>query len=92
MTGGTVMVTLLTQPQCRLCDDAKAVLDRLGEDFSLAVTTVDIGSPQGQVLAERGAVLFSPGVLLDGEAFSYGRLSERKLRRELTRRLATSPR
>lgn len=35
----------------------------------------------------KGGLLFPPGVLIDGEPFSYGRLSERKLRRELDRRL-----
>jgi hypothetical protein len=30
--------------------------------------------------------VFPPGVFLNGEPFSYGRLSERKLRRELDRR------
>ena len=34
----------------------------------------------------RHRVPFPPGVLIDGEAFSYGRLSERKLRRELAAR------
>jgi len=29
-------------------------------------------------------VLFAPGVLLDGHPFSFGRLSERKLRKALT--------
>ncbi len=32
-------------------------------------------------------MLFPPGIFLDGEPFSYGRPSERKLRRELERRL-----
>ena len=44
-------------------------------------------SLEGQVLAERSGVLFPPGIFLDGEPFSYGRLSERKLRRELEQRL-----
>lgn len=30
-------------------------------------------------------MLFAPGVLLDGTMFSYGRLSERRLRRHLDR-------
>ncbi len=82
-----VVVTLLTQSQCKFCDHAKATLARLGQEFSLKVTAVDIGSAQGQKLAEQGAVPFPPGVFLDGQPFSYGRLSERKLRRELTSRL-----
>ena len=40
-----------------------------------------------QRLATQGGLLFPPGILIDGEPFSYGRLSERKLRRELDRLL-----
>ena len=50
------------------------------------VREVDLTSAEGQRLATTVGVLFAPGVLLDGEAFSYGRLSERKLRRALDRR------
>lgn len=76
-------VTLLTKPDCGLCDDAKAVLERLQSEFPLHIETIDIGSHGGQALAMQAGVLFPPGVLLDGVPFSYGRLSERKLRREL---------
>ena len=79
-------VLLLTQENCASCDQAKEILDRLSAEYSFSVSTVDLGSPEGQALAERGGILFPPGVLLDGEPFSYGRLSERKLRRELEAR------
>jgi hypothetical protein len=32
--------------------------------------------------------MFTPGVLIEGEPFSYGRLSERKLRRSVSTRAA----
>ncbi len=79
-------VLLLTQANCASCDQAKEILDRLAVEYSFSVSTVDLGSPEGQALAERGGILFPPGVLLDGGPFSYGRLSERKLRRELEAR------
>lgn len=81
-----VDVTLLTQENCAFCDQAKDTLDRLSREYAISVSTLDLGSPEGQVLAWRGGVMFPPGVFLDGEPFSYGRLSERKLRRELDRR------
>jgi hypothetical protein len=60
------------------------------------VTSLDIDSDEGRRLAADRGVLFPPGILLDREAFSYGRPSEKKLRRELERRasggLARSPR
>lgn len=82
-----VDVTLLTQSACGFCDDAKAVLDRLSAEFPLEIREIDLASPEGQRLAVAGGIMFPPGILLDGEAFAYGRPSERKLRRELERRL-----
>lgn len=85
-----VEITLLTQEQCRFCDLAKEVLNRVGRDYPLRLREVDLATPEGQRMATAVGVLFAPGVLLDGEAFSYGRLSERKLRRELGRRSSTT--
>ncbi|MGH3434781.1 MAG: glutaredoxin family protein [Thermocrispum sp.] len=81
-----VEVTLLTQNACGFCGQAKQVLARIGQEHPLRVTEVDLASDEGQRLAARAGVLFAPGVLLDGEPFSFGRLSERKLRRTLAKR------
>ena len=81
-----IVVTLLTQTECAFCRHAKDVLARLSEDYPLTVTEVDLGSVEGQGLAVEHGVLFAPGLLLDGEGFGYGRISERKLRRTLARR------
>jgi Glutaredoxin-like domain (DUF836) len=81
-----IKVLLLTQEHCSLCDHAKQVLERLAADYPLKITTLDLACPEGRALAERGRIPFPPGVFLDGEPFSYGRLSQRKLRRELDRR------
>jgi len=67
------------------------VLDRLADDYPLQITVQEVASPEGRALAADGGILFPPGVLLDGEPFSYGRLSERKLRRELDRRQQPTP-
>lgn len=82
---GAVSVTLLSAPNCELCDHAKGVLARVGKDHALAVEVISVESPQGQELAAAHPIAFPPGVLLDGRPFSYGRLSERKLRAELER-------
>jgi glutaredoxin len=83
-----IRVELLTQEQCAFCDQAKRVLDRLAREFPLAVATRDLASTEGRALAEQGGVMFPPGLFVEGEPFSYGRVSERKLRRELRRRVA----
>lgn len=80
-------VLLLTRDACTFCDRAKEVLGRLSSDYAISVRIVDMDSPEGEDLVERGGVMFPPGILLDGEPFSFGRPSERKLRRELEQRL-----
>jgi hypothetical protein len=85
MTRTTVEVTVLTQPDCRFCELAAEILARVGQDHPLSVRQVDLDSPDGRDLAARHGVLFAPGILLDKRIFSYGRLSERRLRRHLTR-------
>ena len=79
-------VLLLTQDNCAFCEQAKDILARLSTEYPLTVATLDLNSAEGQELAMRSGVLFPPGIFLDGEAFSYGRPSERKMRREIERR------
>lgn len=81
-----VGITLLTQTDCRLCEHAKDVLTRVGQDHPLEVEEVDLGSDRGRELAARAGVMFAPGVLVDGAPFGFGRLSERKLRKKLATR------
>lgn len=80
-------VLILTQERCDLCERAREVVGKLAEEYPLRLRALDLDSDRGRELAERGGVLFAPGVFVGGEPFSYGRLSERKLRRELKRRL-----
>lgn len=82
----TIEVLLLTQDDCAFCVQARAVLERLADEYPLAIRTRELDSPEGQELAARGGIFFAPGIFIDGEAFSYGRPSERRLRRELRRR------
>lgn len=84
----TIEVLLLTQEHCTYCDQAKELFKRLAAEYPIAVSALDLGSPEGRALAEGSGVLFPPGIFLDGEAFTYGRASERKLRRELERRVS----
>lgn len=79
-------VTLLTKSDCSLCEHAKQALARLEAEGLVETAVIDIGSEAGARLAAGAGMAFPPAVLLDGQPFCYGRLSERKLRRELTRR------
>jgi hypothetical protein len=83
-----VDITLLTQTSCAMCELARGILARLREEYPLSVSEVDLRSDEGRRLAADAGVMFAPGILVDGRPFSYGRLSERKLRRLLDRRAA----
>lgn len=77
---------LLTREDCGFCELARDILERVSHEYWLSYSMLAWDGLQGQALALQGGLLFPPGVLIDGEPFSYGRLSERKLRRELDRR------
>jgi glutaredoxin len=76
-------VLLLTKEDCHFCEQAKEVLARLGGDYDLRVREVALESEEGRSLALRSGAPFPPVIFLDDEPFSYGRLSERKLRKAL---------
>jgi glutaredoxin len=76
-------VVLLTKEDCHFCDHAKDVLVRLRDEYDLRVREVVLESEEGRRLARESAAPFPPVVFLDGVTFSYGRLSERKLRKAL---------
>jgi glutaredoxin len=83
-------ITLLTQDDCAFCDQAKTVLNRLSDQHLLEIHEIRLDSAHGRALAVQHAVLFAPGVLLNGAMFSHGRLSEKKLRRALEHLPASS--
>jgi thiol-disulfide isomerase/thioredoxin len=80
-----IRVTLLTRPDCAHCDDAKRILDELGREYPLRVTSLDVDSAAGQELALSGGLLFPSGILIEERPLCYGRPSRGKLRRELER-------
>jgi hypothetical protein len=79
-------IVLLTTPQCGLCEHAKSVLDELAIEYQLRVEYVELESAWGRELAPAGTFPFPPGLLIDGQPAAYGRLSERRLRREFETR------
>lgn len=79
-----MIVTLLTKADCEYCVRAKEILTRLHAEIAFELHTVDLESASGQALAAQHGVLFAPGVLIDGHLSTFGRPSERRLRRDLT--------
>ncbi len=71
-------ITLITRPGCHLCDDAKQVLERMGEPWTErnVEDSVDLEAEYGDRV---------PVVLLDGKEHGYWRVEEDRLRRDLAR-------
>lgn len=61
------------------------MLNRLEHEHEhdLNVREVRLDTEEGRALAAQAGAPFPPVVFLNGETFSYGRLSERKLRKQL---------
>lgn len=78
-------VVIVSKDDCAFCEQAKAVLERLRGEYEIDTRELALDSPEGQGLALASAAPFPPVILLDGEPFSYGRLSERRLRKALAR-------
>ena len=76
-------VTILTQASCTFCIRAKEILSRLALEYPLNVHQEDLNTEVGRALAIKHGVMFAPGILINGKLFSFGRLSEKKLRKHL---------
>ena len=73
-------LVLITALDCHLCGHARGVLAALG----LEAREIDAGSAEAGELARAGVPLAFLPVLWDGaRVLGYGRLSEKRLRREL---------
>jgi len=73
-------VLLLTAPACHYCDDARALLTRLVEEFEFELETDSTTAESGRGLALAHGVLFPPALFVNGAFLQYGRPSEGKLR------------
>lgn len=80
-------LTYLTAPNCRLCVHGRAVLDDLAIRLPISIREVDLLSEEGRQLVAVGRVPFPPALFLDGRAIAHGRLSARRLERQLQRHL-----
>lgn len=78
------VITLLTQRNCHWCEQSKEILARLSTEHSLRVEEISMDTDEGRALALQHGVVFAPGVLIDGQMFSFGRPSEKKLRRRIS--------
>lgn len=74
-------VTLIGKPGCHLCDDARAVVEKVAAETGAQVTEQDI--TQDAELYDRYWEQI-PVVLVDGEQHTFWRVDADRLRRALT--------
>jgi hypothetical protein len=75
-----VRATLVTTPDCHLCQHARTVLERVLADRLAAIEEIDWNAADGSALVKRDGVPFAPAVYIDGKLCGYGRLSDGALR------------
>jgi glutaredoxin len=80
--GAPARVTLFSRPGCHLCDDARAVIERVCADLGERYTEVDIDSDPA-LQDEYGEEI--PVTLVDGKRHDFWRVDERRLRSALGR-------
>jgi len=80
-------LTLYSRPGCHLCDEMKAIVDRVSRSMPLTVEVVDI-SADAELEARYGLEI--PVLAMNGRKVAKYRVSEEELRRILNARV-TSP-
>ena len=73
-------VTLVTRPDCHLCDEARAALDRVAARTGEPWTELSVAD---DIELERDYGDRLPVVLLDGKEHGYWRVEEDRLARDL---------
>ena len=75
-----ITLTLYSRPGCHLCDDMKAVVQRVGQLMPITIEIVDI-STDPELDARYGLEI--PVLLVDGKKAAKYRVSEEELMRIL---------
>jgi Glutaredoxin-like domain (DUF836) len=85
-------LVLLTAPDCHLCEHAHEVLAALAAERDLSWCDIAVDSSEGRRLAATAPPLRPVLFTSDGQILAYGRLSAKRLRRELDATEAALPR
>lgn len=73
-------ITLLSRPGCHLCDEARAVIERVAADLGIPWTERDITESADDL---RDYAEMIPVTLIDDIQHDFWRVDERRLRRAL---------
>jgi len=84
----THRITLLTRPGCHLCDEARAVIERVAAELGVSWQERDITGSAEDLQAYSDMI---PVTLIDGVQHDFWRVSERRLRAALSAPQRTQP-
>ena len=73
-------LTLYSKPGCHLCEDLRALLDELQEEYGFAITEIDISEDNELFARYRHDI---PVLWRDGKEVARGRIGDRELVRLL---------
>lgn len=74
-------VTLVSTPNCSHCLEVKHTLEKMkGEYTDLTITEVSALAEEGQKMIQRYGIMSSPGILVNGEFFSMGMVTEKQFK------------
>ena len=76
-------ITLIGKPDCHLCDDARAVIERVCADTGESFAERNILAEPELMAAYAEQI---PVTLVDGKQHDYWRVDEQRLRKALSRR------
>ena len=79
-----IALTIYSRPDCHLCEEMKAVVERVARDRAPAVTVEEIDISRDPVLEQRYR-LEIPVLMVDGRKVAKYRIGEDELRRLLNR-------
>ena len=74
-------VTLYSRPGCHLCDDARAVIERVCDDLGESYDEVDIDADEALLARYADEI---PVTLVDGKQHDFWRVDETRLRSALS--------
>ena len=80
-----ITLTIYSKPGCHLCDDMKAIVDRVVRSSRQPVTVEEVDISRERALEERYG-LEIPVLMLDGRKIAKYRVSEAELTRALDAR------
>ena len=79
-----ILLEELTSPGCHNCEAFEEFWRSEEKKWSnVTFKKVDITTPEGQELAQKYTIMASPGIILNGELFSFGGVNTGKFLEEL---------